>query len=154
MNLNSDIHPKVMFQFYCRIRPPTQFEQISSTQPHRSDVSRSRSPLQSPKPLKSPSSLSLQMYSIFACPEEKFPEIAICSENPIKGTLISKNLGKERELQEFKKSILENANFFYFDRVFGIEASQNLIYNQVMKENISNLLRGVNATVIFFGPNS
>jgi len=143
-----------MFHFYCRIRPPTQFEQLTSTHVPRSDLSRSRSPMKSPKPIKSPSNLNLHMYSIFSCPDEKSPEIAICSENPIKGTLISKNFGKERDLQDFKASVLEKAKFFYFDRVFPTSSSQNQIYTETLKEKITNLLRGVNATVILYGPNS
>ncbi len=145
-------------QFFCRIRPPTQFEQLTSPSnsqlSKRPDPSRSKSPIKSPTTSKSSSNLSNHMYSIFSCPNEKTPEIVVCNENPIKGRLIEANLRNERDLADFQGSILENSRFFHFDHVFNYNASQNQIFQEVCKEKIHELLIGVNSTVLLYGPNS
>lgn len=138
--------------FYCRIRPPTQYEQLNS--PVQASTSRSISPIKSPKQSKPSSNLSNHMFSIFTCAKEKTPEVVICNENPIKGRLIETNLLKEQDLEDYKTSILEKARFFQFDRVFPHNIAQNQIFLEVCKEKINNLLKGVSSAMLFYGPNS
>lgn len=139
--------------FYCRIRPPTQYEQLNSPSSNF-PVSRSISPLKSPKQQKPSSNLSNHMFNIFTCPAEKTPQTVICNENPIKGKLIETNFLKERDLEGYKSSILEKARFFQFDRVFNLNSSQNSIFIEVCKEKVQNLLKGSSSAVLFYGPNS
>lgn len=149
---------KPSISVFCRIRPPTQYEQMTSpshtTLTKRPDISRSKSPLNSPNQTKSSSNLSNHMYSIFSCPNEKSPEIVICSENPIKGKLIETNLLYERDLPDYQNSILDKAIFFQFDRVLPSNSTQNLVFSEICKEKVHNLLLGLNSTILFYGPNS
>jgi len=101
--------------FFCKFRPNSS----QSTSESRSKVNdkRSVSPHKSKSPLKKNSSENSQ--NIFTpISDNETCKIVVANENPIKQKFISSYFRTEKDLFNYRKTILKNAKIFTFDGVF------------------------------------
>ena len=55
-------------------------------------------------------------------------------------------------IKDFGKKFLKESAFFEFDKIYNESHSIDLIYKDLIKENISNLFQKKNSSIIFYGP--
>jgi hypothetical protein len=138
--------------FYCRIRPPIQYELLSTTrksEKSKSPANRNRTPLKN-----KPSSLVQDcLFNIFTCNNQRNSKIVIASENPIKAKLIDCYMKSEEDIENYRDSILENVEIFNFDKVLPLQTNQIQLYNEICKEAITQVFKGIDSNLIIYGPN-
>lgn len=89
-------------------------------------------------------------YTIFT---NKHPSNTIViTSKPITGKTINDTFKKTNDLYEFSKTILKDSSLIEYDKVYNESVRLDTIYNDTIKENISNLFHGKNACVLLFGP--
>lgn len=66
--------------------------------------------------------------------------------------MINETLATTADLYEYSYSILKNATLLEFDRVYNETHKLDTIYNENIKESVSNLFNGKNSCCILFGP--
>ena len=89
-------------------------------------------------------------YTIFTCRQPS--KTLIVSNKPIKGSSINDTFHTPNDLYDFSQSILKETSLLEFDKVYNETDNLNLIYNECIKDNISNLFHGKNSSIFFFGP--
>jgi len=80
--------------------------------------------------------------------------IMLVSKKPIKGSTINEALKVCNNLYEFHNSILNETTLLEYDKIYNETHSIEKIYNEVIKENITQLFNKKNSCVLFFGPSS
>ena len=89
-------------------------------------------------------------YTIFT---NKHPSNTIVvTSKPITGKTINDTFKKTNDLYEFSKTILKDSSLIEYDKVYNESVTLDVVYNDTVKENISNLFHGKNACVLLFGP--
>ena len=81
-----------------------------------------------------------------------FANLLIVSSKPIKGSSINETFITKNDLYDFSQSILKETSLLEFDKVYNEISSIDKIYNENIKDNITNLIHGKNSCVFFFGP--
>ena len=89
-------------------------------------------------------------YTIFTCKEPS--NTLIVSSKPVKGSSINETFFTKNDLYDFSQSILKETSLLEFDKVYNETHSLEKIYNDNIKDNITNLFHGKNSCVLFFGP--
>ncbi len=89
-------------------------------------------------------------YTMFTCKEPS--NTLIISSKPIKGSSINETFFTKNDLYDFSQSILKETSLLEFDKVYNETHSLEKIYNENIKDNITNLFHGKNSCVLFFGP--
>ena len=78
--------------------------------------------------------------------------LLIVSNKPITGKAINENFITKNDLYDFSQSILKETSLLEFDKVYNEISSIDKIYNENIKDNITNLIHGKNSCIFFFGP--
>ena len=89
-------------------------------------------------------------YTMFTCKQPS--NTLIISSKPIKGSSINETFLTKNDLYDFSQSILKDTSLLEFDKVYNETHSLEKIYNENIKDNITNLFHGKNSCVLFFGP--
>ena len=89
-------------------------------------------------------------YTMFTCKQPS--NLLIVSSKPIKGSSINETFITKNDLYDFSQSILKETSLLEFDKVYNETHSLEKIYNENIKDNITNLFHGKNSCVLFFGP--
>ena len=89
-------------------------------------------------------------YTIFTCKQPS--KTLIISNKPLKGSSINEAFNTPTDLYDFSQSILKETSLLEFDKVYNEIDNLSLIYNETIKDNISNLFHGKNSSIFFFGP--
>ena len=89
-------------------------------------------------------------YTMFTCKQPS--NTLIVSSKPIKGSSINETFLTKNDLYDFSQSILKETSLLEFDKVYNETHSLEKIYNENIKDNITNLFHGKNSCVLFFGP--
>ena len=89
-------------------------------------------------------------YTIFTCKQPS--KTLIVSNKPLKGSSINDAFNTPTDLYDFSQSILKETSLLEFDKVYNEIDNLSLIYNETIKDNISNLFHGKNSSIFFFGP--
>ena len=80
--------------------------------------------------------------------------IMLVSKKPIKGSTINEALKVCNNLYEFHNSILNETSLLEYDKIYNETHSIDKIYNEVIKDNLSQLFHKKNSCIIFFGPST
>ena len=78
--------------------------------------------------------------------------LMLVSTKPIEGATINQAFQNKSNLYEFGKNFLKESALFEFDKIYNESHSIDLIYKDLIKENISNLFQKKNSSIIFYGP--
>ena len=78
----------------------------------------------------------------------------IVSKKPIKGSTINEALKVCDNLYDFHNSILNETSLLEYDKIYNETHSIEKIYDEIIKDNISQLFHKKNCCVLFFGPSS
>lgn len=99
---------------FCKIK----LNNLQSNDPRsKTHEKRSISPIRSKSPIKQTG--DQQMHNIFTPnSENETPKIVVASENPIKQKFINSYFRTERDLFNYRNTILKNAKIFNYDGVF------------------------------------
>jgi hypothetical protein len=89
-------------------------------------------------------------YTIFTSKQQS--NLLIVSSKPIKGSSINETFKTKNDLYDFSQSILKETSLLEFDKVYNETHSLEKIYNENIKDNITNLFHGKNSCILFFGP--
>ena len=80
--------------------------------------------------------------------------IMLVSKKPIKGSTINDALKVCDNLYDFHNSILNETSLLEYDKIYNEAHSIDKIYNEVIKDNITQLFHKKNSCILFFGPSS
>ena len=80
--------------------------------------------------------------------------IMLVSKKPIKGSTINDALKVCDNLYDFHNSILNETSLLEYDKIYNETHSIDKIYNEVIKDNITQLFHKKNSCILFFGPSS
>ena len=80
--------------------------------------------------------------------------IMLVSKKPIKGSTINEALKVCNNLYDFHNSILNETSLLEYDKIYNETHSIDKIYNEIIKDNLSQLFHKKNSSVFFFGPSS
>ena len=80
--------------------------------------------------------------------------IMLVSKKPIKGSTINDALKVCDNLYDFHNSILNETSLLEYDKIYNETQSIDKIYNEVIKDNITQLFHKKNSCILFFGPSS
>ena len=80
--------------------------------------------------------------------------IMLVSQKPIKGSTINEALKVCDNLYEFHNSILNEASLLEYDKIYNETHSIERIYNDNIKDKISQLFHEKNSCILCFGPSS
>jgi len=78
--------------------------------------------------------------------------LMLVSTKPIEGATINEAFQTKNNLYDFGKNFLKESALFEFDKIYNEAHSIDLIYKDLIKENISNLFQKKNSSIIFYGP--
>ena len=78
--------------------------------------------------------------------------LMLVSSKPIEGATINQAFQDRNNLYDFGKNFLKESALFEFDKIYNETHSVDLIYRDLIKENISNLFQKKNSCVILYGP--
>ena len=96
---------------------------------------------------------NLDPYSKYTIFTSKQPSnLLIVSNKQITGNSINENFITKNDLYDFSQSILKETSLLEFDKVYNETHSLEKIYNENIKDNITNLIHGKNSCIFFFGP--
>ena len=90
------------------------------------------------------------LYTIFTSYEPC--NIILVSSKAIEGATINQAFQNRNNLYDFGKNFLKESALFEFDKIYNETHSIDLIYNELIKDNISNLFQKKNASILFHGP--
>ncbi|CAD8052808.1 unnamed protein product [Paramecium sonneborni] len=77
--------------------------------------------------------------------------LVVSSRNAISQKIIQEYLKSDSDIMKQRQSIIENADLFQFDQVFGEKANQQLIYDQVLASKVNGLISGNSGTLLVMG---
>ncbi|CAD8139283.1 unnamed protein product [Paramecium pentaurelia] len=77
--------------------------------------------------------------------------LVVSSRNAISQKIIQEYLKSDSDIMKQRQSIIENADLFQFDQVFGEKANQQLIYDQIMASKVNGLVLGNSSTLLVVG---
>ena len=124
---------------------------ISSKTPNKKNQTQKK--ISSKSPISKKQNLGLNSetkYTMFTCKQPS--NLLIISSKPIKGSSINETFITKNDLYDFSQSILKETSLLEFDKVYNETHSLEKIYNENIKDNITNLFHGKNSCVLFFGP--
>ena len=78
--------------------------------------------------------------------------LILVSSKPIEGATINQAFQTRNNLYDFGKNFLKESALFEFDKIYNETHSVDLIYKDLIKENISNLFQKKNSCVMLYGP--
>ena len=78
--------------------------------------------------------------------------LMLISSKAIEGATINQAFQTRNNLYDFGKNFLKESALFEFDRIYNETHSIDIIYKDLIKENISNLFQKKNTCVLFYGP--
>ena len=78
--------------------------------------------------------------------------LMLVSSKAIEGATINQAFQNKNNLYDFGKNFLKESALFEFDKIYNETHSVDLIYKDLIKENISNLFQKKNTCVLFYGP--
>ena len=78
--------------------------------------------------------------------------LMLVSTKPIEGATINQAFQTKNNLYDFGKNFLKESALYEFDKIYNEGHSIDLIYKDLIKENISNLFQKKNSSIIFYGP--
>ncbi|CAK75395.1 unnamed protein product (macronuclear) [Paramecium tetraurelia] len=77
--------------------------------------------------------------------------IVVSSRNALSQKIIQEYLKSDSDIMKQRQSIIENADLFQFDQVFGEKANQQLLYDQIMASKVNGLVLGNSGTLLVAG---
>ena len=92
---------------------------------------------------------SLQ-YTIFTSYQPS--NLILVSSKPIEGGTINQAFQTKNDLYDFGKNFLKESALFEFDKIYKESNSIDLIYKDLIKDNISNLFQKKNSCILLHGP--
>lgn len=96
---------------------------------------------------------SLADQSTLPIPHSLGPQqLVAATRYAINQKLIDEYIKSDSDLMRYKNSILEHAEIFQFDQVFGSAITQQNFYNYVCAPKINDCLNGVSSTFLVIGP--
>ena len=78
--------------------------------------------------------------------------LILLSSKAIEGATINQAFQNRNNLYDFGKNFLKESALFEFDKIYNETHSIDLIYNELIKDNISNLFQKKNSCILFYGP--
>ena len=78
--------------------------------------------------------------------------LMLVSSKAIEGATINQAFQNKNNLYDFGKNFLKESALFEFDKIYNEIHSVDLIYKDLIKENISNLFQKKNTCVLLYGP--
>ena len=78
--------------------------------------------------------------------------LMLVSTKPIDGATINQAFQTRNNLYDFGKNFLKESALFEFDKIYNEVHSIDLIYKDLIKENISNLFQKKNSCIMLYGP--
>ena len=90
------------------------------------------------------------LYTIFTSYQQS--NLLLVSSKPIEGGTINQAFQTKNDLYDFGKNFLKESALFEFDKVYNESNSIDIIYKDLIKDNISNLFQKKNSSIIFYGP--
>ena len=78
--------------------------------------------------------------------------LMLVSSKAIEGATINQAFQTRNNLYDFGKNFLKESALFEFDKIYNETHSLDIIYKDLIKENISNLFQKKNSCVMFYGP--
>ena len=78
--------------------------------------------------------------------------LMLVSTKAIDGATINQAFQNKNNLYDFGKNFLKESALFEFDKIYNETHSIDLIYKDLIKENISNLFQKKNSCIMFYGP--
>ena len=89
-------------------------------------------------------------YSIFTSTP---PSNILCiSSQPISGKSINDTFKTKNDLHEFSQTILKETSLLEYDSIYNETTSQDKLYNEQIKDKITNLFHGKSSCVLLYGP--
>ena len=76
----------------------------------------------------------------------------LVSSKPIEGGTINQAFQTKNDLYDFGKNFLKESALFEFDKIYNESNSIDLIYKDLIKDNISNLFQKKNSCILLHGP--
>ena len=76
----------------------------------------------------------------------------LVSSKPIEGGTINQAFQTKNDLYDFGKNFLKESALFEFDKIYNESNSIDLIYKDLIKDNISNLFQKKNSCILIHGP--
>ena len=76
----------------------------------------------------------------------------LVSTKPIEGATINQAFLTRNNLYDFGKNFLKESALFEFDKIYNETHSIDLIYKDLIKDNISNLFQKKNSCILLYGP--
>ena len=78
--------------------------------------------------------------------------VILVSTKPIEGATINQAFLTRNNLFDFGKNFLKESALFEFDKIYNETQSIDLIYKDLIKDNISNLFQKKNSCILLYGP--
>ncbi len=78
--------------------------------------------------------------------------LMLISSKAIEGATINQAFQTRNNLYDFGKNFLKESALFEFDRIYNETHSIDIIYKDLIKDNISNLFQKKNSCILFYGP--
>ncbi|EGR34839.1 kinesin motor domain protein [Ichthyophthirius multifiliis] len=160
---------------YARIRPPgvsdmyAQTSELSSST-RAQNINENQSTLSKPTSGQTkPSSLRIEKPTaliqnassldkdykccIFTSSSKEKSQYVAISGNPIKKQLLDEYVKTDRNIIQYRNSILENASIYKFDQSFGFKATNSQICKDICDDQIKQALSlGLSSTFMIIGP--
>ena len=90
------------------------------------------------------------LYTIFTSYQQS--NLILVSSKPIEGITINQAFLTKNDLYDFGKNFLKESALFEFDKIYDESNSIDIIYKDLIKDNISNLFQKKNSCIILHGP--
>ena len=90
------------------------------------------------------------LYTIFTSYQQS--NLLLVSSKPIEGGTINQAFQTKNDLYDFGKNFLKESALFEFDKVYNESNSIDIIYKDLIKDNISNLFQKKNSCILLHGP--
>ena len=78
--------------------------------------------------------------------------LMLVSSKPIDGGTINQAFQTQNDLYDFGKNFLKESALFEFDKIYNETNPIDIIYKDLIKDNISNLFQKKNSCILFYGP--
>ena len=78
--------------------------------------------------------------------------LMLVSSKPIDGGTINQAFQTQNDLYDFGKNFLKESALFEFDKIYNESNPIDIIYKDLIKDNISNLFQKKNSCILFYGP--
>ena len=90
------------------------------------------------------------LYTIFTSYQPS--NLLLVSSKPIEGGTINQAFQTQNDLYDFGKNFLKESALFEFDKIYNESNSIDMIYKDLIKDNISNLFQKKNSCILLYGP--